>query len=152
MMNEKALSALRQYAEVGVHSSMEAASPHRVIQLLMDGVLTRLASASGCMQRGETAQKGQQISAAISIIDGLRASLDMRVPGGIGQNLDQLYDYMEQRLFEANLNNDQGIIGEVSVLMGSIKSGWDAIADDASAMALAAQPETERPLQGVLER
>lgn len=152
MMNEKALSALRQYAEVGVHSSMESASPHRVIQLLMDGVLTRLASASGCMQRGETAQKGQQISAAISIIEGLRASLDMRAPGNIGQNLDQLYDYMEQRLFEANVNNDQGIIGEVSHLMDSIKSGWDAIGDDASPIPPKPQSSSEQRLERALER
>lgn len=152
MMNEKTLSALRQYAEVGVHSSMESATPHRVIQLLMDGVLTRLASASGCMQRGETAQKGQQISAAISIIEGLRASLDMRAPGNIGQNLDQLYEYMEQRLFEANLDNDPGIIAEVSHLMESIKSGWDAIGDDASSMPGKPQASGEQRLAGAFER
>ncbi|MBO6754550.1 MAG: flagellar protein FliS [Spongiibacter sp.] len=45
------------YASVGTQTQVDAASPHRLIQLLMDGALDRIAVARGQMQRREIAQK-----------------------------------------------------------------------------------------------
>ena len=131
MNHHPARSALKQYHQVGVQSAVEQASPHRLIQMLMEGVLSRIASAIGHMTRGETEAKGRHISMAISIIDGLRGSLDHNKGGEIASNLDALYDYMCRRLLEANLKNDAGMLAEVRSLMHQIKSGWDAIAEQA---------------------
>ncbi len=119
--------ALSQYRKVGVQGSIMDASPHRLIQMLMEGALERLHTAKGCMQRGEVAAKGKYIGGAISIIDGLRASLDMEAGGAMAENLEALYDYMNRRLLEANMQNRDEIIDEVSRLMLEVKSGWDAI-------------------------
>jgi flagellar protein FliS len=97
--------------------------------MLIDGALDRIATAKGCLQRGQVAAKGQQISTAISIVGGLRASLDMDAGQEIARNLHELYTYMERRLFEANLKNDPQILDEVSGLIRQIKDAWDAIAD-----------------------
>jgi flagellar protein FliS len=140
MNNHPARSALNQYQKVGLQSAVEQASPHRLIQMLMEGALSRIASAIGHMARGETEAKGRQISLAISIIDGLRGSLDQDKGGEIASNLDRLYDYMCRRLLEANLKNDTGMLTEVQSLMHQIKSGWDAISDQ-SEMARASAPE-----------
>ena len=58
------MAALRQYRNVNTQSEMVDASPHRLIQLLMEGGLSRIAQARGCMERGELAQKGVLISKA----------------------------------------------------------------------------------------
>ena len=129
MNNHPGRSALNQYQKVGLQSAVEQASPHRLIQMLMEGALSRIASAIGHMTRGETEAKGRQISLAISIIDGLRGSLDQDKGGEIATNLDRLYEYMSHRLLEANLKNDPGMLTEVQSLMRQIKSGWDAISD-----------------------
>jgi flagellar protein FliS len=75
-MNGNIRGALNQYSQVAVQSGISAGSPHRLIQMLMDGALERIATAKGHMERGEVAAKGEQISWAISIVEGLRVSLD----------------------------------------------------------------------------
>ncbi|WJW74581.1 flagellar export chaperone FliS [Thiohalobacter sp. IOR34] len=117
------------YAQVAVHTNVEGASPHRLVQMLMEGALDRIVAAKGCMQRRQIADKGQQISVAISIVNALHASLDKEAGGEIAANLDQLYDYMERRLLEANVHNDPSILDEVVDLLRQIKTAWDAIAD-----------------------
>lgn len=120
-------SAVKQYNQVGVSSSVEAASPHRLIQMLMNGALEKIAIAKGHMERGDIAQKGGHISWAISIIDGLRASLDLEAGGEIALNLDDLYDYMTRRLARANVENNPVLLDEVTSLLRSIKSAWDSL-------------------------
>lgn len=122
-----AQAALQQYKQVGVHNNIESASPHRIIQMLMEGALGRIASAKGYIQRGNVAKKGENISMAISIINGLQTSLDHTLGGSISQNLDMLYEYMTRRLLEANLGNDLAILEEVNGLLLEVKSAWDQI-------------------------
>ncbi|MGB1456238.1 flagellar export chaperone FliS [Spongiibacter marinus] len=117
------------YASVGTHSQVEAASPHRLIQLLMDGALDRLALARGQIQRGEISLKANSISRTMSIIDGLRLSLDHSVDSSLSENLEGLYDYMNRRLLLANVKNDTEALDEVSGLLRELKGAWDAIPD-----------------------
>ena len=105
-----------------------AADPHRLIQMLMEGGLTRLAQARGAMERDQTALKGELLSKAIAIVGGLRQGLDVKQGGELAENLDRLYEYMTTRLMEANIKNDPAIIEEVSDLLREVKTGWDAIA------------------------
>lgn len=134
-------SALSQYKSVSVSSGVEGATPHRLVQMLMEGALDKIATAKGLMGRKDIAGKGQHISWAISIINGLKSSLDMKAGGEISSNLDDLYDYMNRRLLEANVNNDIGILDEVSSLLLEIKSAWDAMPERVK-NPVAAQPDT----------
>ncbi|MDD3517226.1 MAG: flagellar export chaperone FliS [Chromatiales bacterium] len=120
-------SALNAYRQVSVQGEVQEADPHRLIQMLFDGALERIATARICMQQGATADKGERISRAIEIIEGLRATLDRERGGPIADNLDGLYSYMTRRLLEANLHNDVERLDEVSGLLKEIKSGWDAV-------------------------
>ena len=126
----KPTGALKEYSQVGVHSGIASATPHRLIQMLMEGALEKIAAAKGAMTRGDIPVKGAQISWAISIIDGLRMSLDMEAGGEIADNLNRLYDYMGRRLVEANLKNEPAYLDEVANLLKEIKSAWDAIPSD----------------------
>ena len=123
-----AMAALRQYQTVNTQAQVSDASPHRLIQMLMEGGLSRLAQAKGAMLNGQQAAKGELISKAIGIIGGLRESLDLQQGGELAANLDRLYEYMVSRLVEANIGNDAALIDEVSDLLRNVKSGWDAIA------------------------
>ncbi|MEO6698941.1 MAG: flagellar export chaperone FliS [Paraperlucidibaca sp.] len=119
--------ASKAYANIGAQTSVEAASPHRLIQLLYAGAIDRIARARGHMQRKDVADKGLCISRAIDIIDSLRASLDKRHGHLLADNLENLYDYMCRRLLQANNDNDPALLDEVGQLLGELKSAWDAI-------------------------
>lgn len=120
-------AALSQYKSSSLEAEVAAASPHRLIQMLMEGALEKIAIAKGHMERGEIPEKGRHIGWAISIVTSLRQSLNFEQGGDIAANLEALYDYMEWRLVRANLHNDPGMLDEVADLLRDIKSGWDGI-------------------------
>lgn len=119
--------AMQQYNAVATDAAVDYASPYRLIQMLFEGALARIAAARGHMERGEVAAKGVAIGKAISIVAGLRKSLNHEVGGEIAANLERLYDYYERRLLEANASNDPRLLDEVTRLLAEIKSAWDQI-------------------------
>ena len=120
-------AAMNQYKGVSVRASVENADPHTLIQMLFDGAMERLNKAKMHMMQGNVALKGENISRTISILDGLRTSLDMKAGGDIADNLESLYDYMQRQLLVANVENKVEKIDEVLSLIGEIRAGWMAI-------------------------
>ena len=125
-----AVSAMKQYQQVSVHSGIMDASPHRLVQMLMEGALEKIALAKGNMANNNIASKGENISKAITIVGGLQSSLNKEAGGALAENLNNLYDYMSRRLVIANSRNDESILDEVASLMVEIKMGWDGISDE----------------------
>ncbi|MBT8120975.1 MAG: flagellar export chaperone FliS [Gammaproteobacteria bacterium] len=125
--------AAGQYASVGTQTGVSEASPHRLIQMLLDGALDKIARARGAMQRKEYEEKGNHITSTSSIILGLRSSLDLEAGGELAANLDSLYEYIFRRLMEAHAQNDEAALDEVSSLLREIKSGWDALPQETTA-------------------
>lgn len=139
-------AAAKQYQSIDTQSNIENATPHRLIQLMMERALAKIGLARGHMKRGEVQQKGSNIGDAIDIINGLQASLNHKADAKLAENFDALYTYMMRRLLEANLNDEPGILDEVSSLLQELKEAWDAIADQADepmAGQVAARAETE---------
>ena len=120
-------TALKQYQQVGVHGAIMDATPHRLIQMLLDGALTRILSAKGHMKQNNIAKKGEQIGNAISIIESLKASLDFKHGGEISKNLEALYEYIGHILLKANTENNPELLDEAGKLLSQVKMGWDAI-------------------------
>ncbi|MBL4711603.1 MAG: flagellar export chaperone FliS [Gammaproteobacteria bacterium] len=115
------------YTQVNKYSGVTDASPHRLVQMLLEGALEKIARVSGMLKRGDTTKKGETIGQVIAIIGGLRSSLNKEAGGDMAENLDRLYDYMERQLLQANIHSDVSILDEVSSLLREIKAGWDAI-------------------------
>lgn len=118
----------RQYADVHNTSRMADDSPHRLIQMLMEGLQARINSAKGAMLHGDMEAKSLFISKAIGIVGGLNEALDLEQGGDLAINLRQLYEYMNFRLLQASQENSQEKLDEVAGLMRDIKEAWDAIA------------------------
>ena len=118
---------LAAYRSTSVHSGVAASDPHRLIVMLMDGALERIATARGVMQNGASAEKGPLLHRAVAIIDELRNSLDFKAGGDISNNLDALYDYMCVRLMQASASNKPEWLDEVSRLLGEVRAAWLAL-------------------------
>jgi len=130
-MNAYARNNLAAYQSAAAHGGVAASDPHRLIVMLMDGALERIATARGCMQRGETAEKVRLLNRTVSIVAELRGSLDMSAGGQIAANLGDLYDYMNRRLLSALANNQPEVLDEVSTLLNELRGAWAAIPADA---------------------
>lgn len=122
--------AAQHYSSVKVQSGVAEASPHRLIQMLFEGALERIAQAKGAMLQNQIARKGELIGKAVAIVGGLQGSLNDKEGGELAANLDGLYDYIIRRLSKANYDNDPEILNECGRLLGEIKTAWDAIAEE----------------------
>ncbi len=118
---------IKAYKAVGVKDDLAVADPHRVIQLLMQGALEKMALAKGCMERKDYAGKSASISRAMTIINALQGSLDMELGKDISENLWALYDFMVNHLALASRENSVAKVDEVMELMLTIKGAWDQI-------------------------
>ncbi len=118
---------LAAYRSASAHSGVDAADPHRLIVMLMDGALERIATARGLMSHGGGAEKAQLLHRAVAIIDELRNSLNFKACGEVSSNLDALYEYMCARLMQASTTGKPEWLDEVSRLMNEIRSAWLAL-------------------------
>jgi flagellar protein FliS len=122
--------ALKQYRTASAHAEVEAASPHRLVQLLLQGALDKLAIAKGLMLNKQVEQKGMQINSVIAILCTLQASLNLELGGELAVNLDKMYVFCIRKLTEANHLNQPETIDLVVQLIREVKSGWDQIPDE----------------------
>ncbi|MGZ3182400.1 MAG: flagellar export chaperone FliS [Telluria sp.] len=129
------------YAKVGIETGVTAASPHKLIVMLFDGAVVAVSSALAHMKAGNVPEKGAAVSKAIMIIDsGLRAALDKKAGGEIAENMDALYEYMGNRLLQANLKNEAQPLEEVLRLLTDLRDAWNAIGDTPAARGAAPAP------------
>jgi flagellar secretion chaperone FliS len=116
------------YRQVGVETSVEDASPHKLISLLFDGYMEAITQARGFMRAGQIEQKGKAIGRAARIVEeGLKASLNVAEGGALAQDLSALYAYLAQRLTLANLRNDEAMLDECVSLMEPLRQAWREI-------------------------
>ncbi|MCG7499159.1 flagellar export chaperone FliS [Vibrio sp. Of7-15] len=119
--------SLQAYKKVSVDSQLSAASPHKVIQMLMAGAIERLIQGKAAMQQGSLAVKGERLGKALDIVISLRTCLSMDEGGEIAKNLDALYDFMIRQIALANQSNTSEPLDDVVEMLREIKSAWDQI-------------------------
>jgi flagellar protein FliS len=125
----RAASAADAYHQVGVHTGTAAASPHKLIAMLFDGLLDNLAQAQGAIATGNVEAKCTALTRALRIVnEGLHGALDQQQGGELAANLRDLYTYITLRLTQANLRNDPALIDECKRLIEPLREAWNAIA------------------------
>ncbi|PIE24569.1 MAG: flagellar export chaperone FliS [Neptuniibacter caesariensis] len=118
------INALKQYQNVDLRATVETASPHKLIAMLLDGAMGALAKSKGAIERNEIEERTEHLNKASEIVVGLKGCLDLEQGGEIAANLDALYDYMLRTMMQANSQNDVNKVQEVMDLMLEIKQGW----------------------------
>ncbi|MDA7415236.1 flagellar export chaperone FliS [Xenophilus arseniciresistens] len=122
------------YRNIAAQSSIEGATPHRLIELVFDGLLQSLRAARGALERGDLQAKGQQIGRAVRFLEeGLKGGLNDAQGGELAARLRALYDYCVNRLTTANLHNDAAALAEVEALIAPLAQGWRDIGPQAAA-------------------
>jgi flagellar protein FliS len=119
--------SLQAYKKVSVDSQLSAASPHKIVQMLMAGAIERLIQGKAAMIQGNIPVKGERLGKALDIIISLRGCLSMEDGGDVAKNLDQLYEFMISQITMANHKNDPQPLDDVIDIIREIKSAWDQI-------------------------
>lgn len=121
-------NAAHAYANVGLETGVVAANSHQLIVMLYEGAELAVRMAIKHMKEGDVTKKCGAISKASHIIlDGLKAALNPQQGGEIAHRLETLYDYMNQRLMLANVNNQAAPLEEVLGLLRELRGAWQQI-------------------------
>jgi flagellar secretion chaperone FliS len=117
------------YTNVSVEGAAASdRSGHELVTLLFDGLLGNIARARGFMKQGDIEGKARAIDNALRIIgEGLRAGLNLREGGPLASDLNDLYGYIELRLTQANLRNDDAALNECATLLKTLQEAWTQI-------------------------
>jgi flagellar protein FliS len=109
-------------------------TPGRVVVMLYEGAIKFLKQATAELEAGKYIEKGKSINRAVDIIQELNITLNMEAGGEIAQNLRRLYAFMQERLFQANIRKDAGMIRETIKLLEELDEGWKAVASGKAAV------------------
>lgn len=116
------------YHRVGVQTGVDGASPHRLVEMLFDGLMDAITQGRGAMRAGNVELKTRALSRAVRIVDeGLKASLNLEAGGKLAQDLCDLYAYVTLRLTQANLRDDEAALDECQRLLEPVREAWTSI-------------------------
>jgi len=104
-------------------NQIDTASPGKLLIMLYDGALKFTQAAREGVTEKDFEKANNNIIKVQNIISELMTSLDME-KGDVATNLYSLYDYMNNRLIEANIQKDEKVLTEVEGLLKDLKNTW----------------------------
>lgn len=121
---------LKAYQKTNLEAELSVANPHRIVQMLFEGLIERLSQAKGAILRKDYEYKSNRITKALGIVNGLQASLDMSYDKELGQRMYALYDYLKTLINKASIELSVEPIDEAIKLIMPIKEAWDKIPEN----------------------
>lgn len=125
---EKPLRGVAKYSSGKVDMEVDP-KPHRLVQMLYQSILEKLAIMKGSIERQDQVSKSQLNTKLQLLFIELRKSINYELGGEISVNLDNLYEYCARLVAQAYAGNDKAKLDEVSALIEIIKDSWDKIED-----------------------
>jgi len=103
-------------------NSVMTASPQELTLMLYNGCLKFIKLAKKAMADNKYEDKNTNMIKAQAIIQELRYTLDPDIE--LSASMAQLYDYMYNRLVEANMKNDAVVLEEVEGYVVELRDTW----------------------------
>ncbi|HLK49848.1 MAG TPA: flagellar export chaperone FliS [Bryobacteraceae bacterium] len=102
-----------------------SAEPLELVRLLYRAAIAAVREARRALKEGEIAARSRAISKACGIVIELNASLDHSRGGDLSARLAGLYDYLLNRLLQANFEQSDAQLAEVLGLLSTLAEGWE---------------------------
>jgi flagellar protein FliS len=119
----QAARALRSYKAV----SVESAPPRRLLDELMNRLLRDCADARTAIQTGDLAGKGKHIGHGLAIVGELVAALDHSVAPELCGNLTALYQFVIDRLSDANVRKVEAPLHEAEKVITTLREAFAGV-------------------------
>ncbi|HEX4739483.1 MAG TPA: flagellar protein FliS [Allosphingosinicella sp.] len=127
-MGRQSFGAARaRYQNVDLASRIEAASPHRLVAILLDELTKALDAMAAACRASDFTQRGQRQSRALAILHGLEGSLDFEKGGDVAASLAAIYREARRLVAAAGRDNDEAAITKAREMIDEIASAWNAI-------------------------
>ena len=115
------------YRNVDVMTRVEGASPHGLVAILYEEVLTRMASLKAALLNGDVARRGESQARVLAILAALDAGLDHDKGGEVAGLLAQIYAEAHRLVVAAVQTGDAALVDNARSIVADIASAWDQI-------------------------
>lgn len=106
-------------------NSVMTATPGELTLMLYNGCIRFIHQGKQAIKENNIEEKNTNLQKAQRIISELMITLNRDVP--IAQEMLVLYDYMNQRLIEANVKSEVEILDEVEELVTGFRDTWKEV-------------------------
>lgn len=107
------------------NNTVTTASPGELTLMLYNGCLKFTNLAKKAIEQKNIEEKNKNIQKAQNIIQELMVTLNMDL--AVSRNMMTLYDFIHNRLVEANIKNDIAAIEEVEELVTEFRDTWKQV-------------------------
>ncbi len=108
-------------------------SPLQLVVMCYDGMLRFLKRAAKAIEERDIENRVKYLNKTLAIIEELQSSLDFSRGGEVARNLDRVYEYFNNELMKAGMNNDLKLLGHVEKLVVELREAWGKIAAENAA-------------------
>lgn len=106
----------------------QTSSGVELVVMLYDGALRFIADAERAIEAGDLKARATGIRKALAIVGELRSTLDMTRGGAVAEELDRLYDYIQDRLVAVTRDQHREGLAEARAVLTSLADAWRTIA------------------------
>ncbi len=117
------MNAQARYLEVQVAT----ASPERLVLMCLEGCLRFIRGAREALGEGRKEEAHRLILRAQEIVAELKGSLDLEY-GELPRRLYALYEFLQERLVEANIRKEAGLLEEAERVLVPLRDAWREVA------------------------
>lgn len=107
------------------NSKVLTATPAELTLMLYEGAIKFCNVAEVAIEQQNIQKAHDNIIKTQRIIDYLRQTLDMKYQ--VAQDFERIYEYISERLIEANVKKDKEILEEVNAHLHSIRETWKEV-------------------------
>jgi flagellar secretion chaperone FliS len=107
------------------NNSVQTASPGELTLMLYNGCLKFIGLARTAIEMKNKEEKNKNLLKAQKIIQELMVTLNMDLE--ISKSMMQMYDYINRRLIEANIQSDVVILDEVEDYVLDFRNTWKEV-------------------------
>ncbi len=104
------------------NTKIQTASPAQLTLMLYDGAVKFCNLANSGLDEHDYFKTNENIKKVEKIIEEFRATLNFKYP--VAKEFDNVYEYINQRLLEANIRKDREILAEVLEHLRTMRETW----------------------------
>lgn len=119
--------ALKAYRSAAVDVRCTDADKRDLVIMMYDGAIEAIRLARVHAERTERRAVSSSVSRALTILNGLRETLDVQNGGSVASHLDDFYQFLIRKLVRAGSSTDTVDLAECEDLLGQVREAWASI-------------------------
>ena len=124
--------ALKAYRTAEVDARCADSDKRELVVMMYDGAIDAIKLAVAHAEREERKAVNTAVSRAMTIIAGLRETLDLERGGSVAQHLNDFYQFLTRKLMRSGASASAQDLADCQDLLSQVREAWAAISPAAA--------------------